>query len=108
VAGAKAILVLGHTECGAVKGAIDGAKLGLLTKMLENFNPAIEASAGAAGDDKSSKNKALVQAVADKNALLAAKALTERSEVLRELVEQKQLVIAAAMHDVNTGAVRFL
>lgn len=107
VAGAKAILVLGHTECGAVKGAIDGAKLGLLTKMLENFNPAIEAHASAEGE-KNSKNKKFVQAVADTNALLAAKALTDRSEVLKELVDSKQLVIAAAMHDIATGEVKFL
>lgn len=108
VAGAKAILVVGHSECGAVKGAIDGAKLGLLTQVLEKIGPAIEASTEAEGGDKSSKNKKLVQKVADKNALLAAKALTDRSEVLRELVEQKQLVIAAAMHDIATGEVRFL
>jgi carbonic anhydrase len=106
VAGAKAIVVLGHTECGAIKGAVDGAKLGLLTKMLENFKPAIEASSGIDGD-KSSKNKKLVQAVADMNAQLAAKKLTERSDVLRELVEQKQLLITSAMHDLSTGTVKF-
>ena len=107
VAGAKAIVVLGHTECGAVKGAIDGAKLGLLTKMLENFNPAIQAAKDVDGE-KNSKNKKLVQKVADTNAVLAAKKLLERSDVLRELVEKKQLVIAAAMHDISTGEVRFL
>ncbi len=108
VAGAKAILVVGHSECGAVKGAIDGAKLGLLTQVLEKISPAIEASTEAEGGDKSSKNKKLVQKVADKNAMLAAEALVDRSEVLRELVEQKELVIAAAMHDIATGEVRFL
>ncbi len=107
LAGAKAIVVLGHTECGAIMGGIDGAKLGLLTKMLENFNPPIEASRDVEGE-RSSKNKKLVQAVADTNALLAAKMLTDRSEVLRELVAQKQLVIAAAMHDISTGSVKFL
>jgi carbonic anhydrase len=106
VAGAKAIVVLGHTECGAIKGAIDQAKLGNLTKMLENFNPAIEASKSVAGE-RSSKNKKLVQAVADTNANLAAKMLVDKSDVLRELVEKKQLVIAAAMHDVGTGKVTF-
>jgi carbonic anhydrase len=107
VAGAKAIVVLGHSECGAIKGGVDGAKLGLLTKMLENFNPAIEATRAVEGE-RSSKNKKLVQAVADMNATLAAKKLTDRSEVLRELVAQKQLVIAAAMHDIGTGTVKFL
>lgn len=107
VAGAKAIVVLGHTECGAIKGGVDGAKLGLLTKMLENFDPAIQAAKSVEGE-RNSKNKVLVQAVADANAKLAAKKLTDRSGVLRELVEQKQLVIVAAMHDVSTGAVKFL
>lgn len=107
VAGAKAIIVLGHTECGAIKGGVDGAKLGLLTKMLENFSPAIEASRAVEGA-RTSKNKKLVQAVADANAVLAAKKLTDRSDVLRELVQQKQLIIAAAMHDIGTGAVKFL
>ncbi len=107
LAGAKAIVVLGHTECGAIKGAVDGAKLGLLTKMLENFNPSLEASRAVEGE-RSSKNKKLVQAVADTNAVLAAKKLTDRSEILRDLVAQKQLVIAAAMHDIGTGSVKFL
>ena len=106
IVGARAIVVLGHTECGAIKGSIDQVKLGNLTKMLENFTPAIEASKSVAGE-RSSKNAKLVQAVADANAKLAAKMLMDRSEVLRELVDNKQLVIAAAMHDVATGKVTF-
>jgi carbonic anhydrase len=107
VAGAKAIVVLGHSECGAIKGAVDGAKLGRLTKMLENFKPAVEASKGVEGE-KTSKNKKLVQAVADNNAILTAKKLTARSDVLREMVANKQLVIVSAMHDISTGQVKFL
>ena len=93
-------------ECGAIKGAIDQAKLGNLTKMLENFNPAIEASKSVAGE-RSSMNKKLVQAVADTNAKLAAKMLVDKSDVLRELVATEQLVVAAAIHDVGTGKVTF-
>jgi carbonic anhydrase len=104
--GARAIVVLGHTECGAIKGGIDQVRLGNLTKMLENFTPAIRASQSVPGE-RSSKNKKLVQEVADTHAKLAAKMLVDRSEVLRELVENKQLVIAAAMHDVATGKVTF-
>lgn len=107
VAGAKAIVVLGHTECGAVKGAIDKVKLGYLTKMLENIQPAVEAVKDAGGE-RTSKNKKFVQAVADQNAILAAKKLVEKSDVLRELIAQKQLVVAAAMRDISTGEVRFL
>jgi carbonic anhydrase len=106
LSGAKAIVVLGHTECGAIKGAVDNAKLGNLTKMLENFRPAVAAAKGIEGE-RSSKNKKLVQAVADANARLAAKMLLDRSPVLRELVQKKELVIASAMHDVATGTVTF-
>jgi carbonic anhydrase len=106
LSGAKAIVVLGHTECGAIKGAVDNAKLGNLTKMLENFRPAVAAAKGIEGE-RSSKNKKLVQAVADMNAKLAAKMLVDRSTVLRELVRKKELAIASAMHDVGTGKVTF-
>jgi carbonic anhydrase len=106
LAGAKSIVVLGHTECGAIKGAIDQAKLGNLTAMLKNFDPAIEASKSVDGE-RSSNNKKLVQAVADSNAKLTAKMLVAKSEVLRELVQTKELLIVAAMHDVSTGRITF-
>lgn len=106
LADAKVIVVLGHSECGAVKGAVDDAKLGLLTAMLENIKPAVAANASYAGD-KTSKSKSFVQMVADTNAKLAAKMLTDKSAVLKELVDAKQLVIASAMHDISTGKVTF-
>ena len=74
--------------------------------VLENFKPAVAANASYPGE-KNSKNHGLVQAVADTNAKLAAKMLTDRSAVLKELVDAKQLVIVAAMHDLSTGKVSF-
>lgn len=106
LAGAKLIVVLGHTECGAIKGAVDNAKLGNLTKMLENFAPAVAATVGVDGE-RSSKNKKLVQAVADANVTIAVKQLVDRSEVLRELVSARQLQIVSAMHDISNGQVTF-
>ena len=106
LSGAKLIVVLGHSECGAIKGAIDGAKLGYLTAMLRNFAPAIKAT--RPNGEASAKNAAYVQAVAETHAKLAAAQLTSRSEVLRGLVEQRKLRVAAAMHDVATGRVSFL
>ena len=104
--GAKLVVVLGHSDCGAIKGATDGAKLGHLTAMLRNFAPAIKASSGVGGEHNS-KNSRYVQAVADSNVKLAAKQLTERSDLLRGLVEKRQLRVVSAMHDVATGRVTF-
>lgn len=107
VAGAKVIVVLGHTSCGAIKGAIDGAKLGNLTKMLENFRSAIDMSSQVDGEHTSS-NKILVQTVAETNVMLNVMKLTEKSDVMKELVIKRQLLIVGAMHDIYTGQVTFL
>ncbi|MFY7973843.1 MAG: carbonic anhydrase family protein [Rubrivivax sp.] len=104
LAGARLIVVLGHTECGAIKGAVDDAKLGNLTATLANIRPSVIKVQGIEGP-RSSKNKTLVQAVADQNARDAAGLLTERSEILRTLVAQGNLRIVSAMHDVGTGRV---
>lgn len=107
LAGAKLIVVLGHTECGAVKGAVDDAKLGNLTATLANIRPSLVKIAPVDGP-QTSKNKQLVQALADQNAKDAAAMLSARSEVLRELVAAGQLKIVAAMHDVGTGKISWL
>jgi carbonic anhydrase len=107
VAGTKLIVVLGHSDCGAIKGAVDDVKLGNLTAMLGNIRPAVLKLAAGEGDH-TSKNKKFVQGVADQNARDAALQLTARSEVLAALVKEQQLKIVAAMHDVSTGAIRWL
>ena len=107
LSGAKAIVILGHTNCGAIKGAVDNAKLGNLTAMLRNFDPALKAVGKVEGERKSS-NKYLVQKVADANARLSAANLLKRSPVLKGLVDKGQLKIVAAMHDLATGKVSWL
>ena len=105
LAGAKLIVVLGHSECGAVKGAIDDAKLGSLTGVLQQIRPALVQL-----DYKgvpSSKDKALVQRVAVQNAKDAAAQLTSRSETMAGLVREGKLKIVYAMHDVATGRVHW-
>jgi carbonic anhydrase len=96
--------VLGHTECGAIKGAIDDAKLGLLTATLANIRPSVLKVTNVPGD-RNSENKALVQAVADQNARDAAALLTEKSDVLLTLVKERKLKVVSAMHNVATGRV---
>jgi len=107
LAGAKLIVVLGHSECGAVKGAIDGVELGKLTHLLQRIKPAIEANASAPGEHNS-KNKDFVQQVATTNARLAAQGVQQDSPVLRDLVSKGELKIVAAMHDVASGRITFM
>jgi len=105
-AGSKVIVVLGHTECGAVKGACDHVELGNLTSTLANIAPAVYAVDGVEGE-RSSKNKEYVNAVTEKNVALTVQNTIDRSPVLRGLVEDGKLIVIGAMHDVNTGKVTF-
>ena len=104
VAGSKLIVVLGHSDCGAIKGAVDDVQLGILTATLANIRPAAQKIAVAEGEH-TSKNKKFVQSVADQNAKDAAAMLTSRSDVIATLVQAQKLKIVSAMHDVSTGAV---
>jgi carbonic anhydrase len=106
LAGAKLIVVLGHSECGAVKGAIDDAKLGSLTGVLQQIRPSL-AKLEYKGVP-TSKDKALVQRVAEQNAKDAAAMLTSRSDTLAGLMREGKLKIVYAMHDVATGKVAWL
>jgi carbonic anhydrase len=107
LAGAKLIIVLGHTECGAIKGACDNAQLGILTSTLSNIMPAVYGVTGVPGE-RNSSNPAFVTEVARENVRLNVKALTLRSVVLHNLVERGEIKIVGAMHDVSTGRVSLL
>ncbi|WP_207492844.1 carbonic anhydrase family protein [Aridibaculum aurantiacum] len=105
-AGAKVILVLGHTRCGAVKGACDHVELGNLTTLLKKFEPALNAETTTT-DNRTSSNSEFVEHVAELNVKLAVKEILERSPTLREMVEAGQIGIAGAMYDVENGNVEF-
>ncbi|OZC04722.1 carbonic anhydrase [Rubricoccus marinus] len=107
VAGAKVIVVLGHTECGAVKGACDHVELGNLTSTLANISPAVYAINDFEGE-RSSKNKDFVQAVAHENVEMTVRNMVDRSTVMRNLVQEGKLMVIGAMHDVATGEVMFM
>jgi carbonic anhydrase len=106
VAGAKVLLVFGHTACGAIKGAIDDVDLGNLTGLLARIKPAI--SATTFSGDKSSKNPAYVDAVARTNVVIGLEAIRRRSPILAELERKKSIQIVGAMYDLATGAVEVL
>lgn len=106
VAGAKVVLVMGHTSCGAIQGAIDGVKLGNLTGLLAKIRPAVEATAFKGV--RSSKNLAFVDAVATKNVELTMDSIRANSAVLSDLESTKAIKIAGAMYSVETARMDFL
>ncbi len=107
VAGARAIVVLGHNFCGAIKSAVDDVKLGNITALLKNFRPALATLTKADGH-RDAHNDPLVQKVAEANARLTATSLVRRSAIIKAMVEAGDLKIAAAMHDIGTGKVAWL
>jgi carbonic anhydrase len=107
VSGSKVMLVMGHTNCGAVKGAIDKVQLGNLTQLVEKIYPAVEAMSNFPGE-KTSKNLEYVDAVATKNVQLTVDNIRKISPILAELEQQKKIMIVGAMYSVKTGKVDFL
>jgi carbonic anhydrase len=105
-AGAKVIVLFGHTACGAIKGAIDDVKMGNLTGLLARIKPAITATTFAG--EKSSKNAAYVDAVARTNVLVGLDNLRRSSPILSDLEKKKALVLAGGMYDLTTGVVEFI
>ncbi len=106
VSGAKLVLVLGHTACGAVMGAIDDVVLGNLTGLLARIKPAIPETKFAG--EKSSKNPAYVDAVALTNVKLALENIRRRSPVLADLEKKGSIQIAGAMYNLANGMVDFV
>ena len=101
LAGARLIVVLGHTGCGAVQGACDDARLGKLTGLLAKIRPAVaQIQAGGAVDD-------FPEAVARQNVRQSLQQIRAQSSVLHEMEAQEEIMIVGAMYDIETGAVTF-
>jgi carbonic anhydrase len=105
LAGAKVVLVMGHTACGAIKGAIDNAELGNLTGLLAKIKPAVAATTYAG--ERTSKNYAFVNAVARKNVEITMADIRKDSPVLAQMESSGAIKIAGAMYDLETGVVDF-
>lgn len=106
VAGAKLILVVGHTKCGAVKGACDHVEMGNLTSVMNEIKPAVESARDVPGE-RNSSNEKFVEAVAKQNVLLAIQEIREKSPLLKEMEDKGQIMIAGGMYDLKTGMVDF-
>lgn len=106
VAGSNLILVLGHTGCGAIKGACDDVRLGHLTGLLEKIRPAVEAET-TVHENRTSKNAGFVSKVAQLNVQHGVRRILEGSEVIRAQVEKGEVGIVPAVYDIATGKVKF-
>jgi carbonic anhydrase len=106
VSGAKLVLILGHTACGAIKGAIDDVELGNLTGLLARIKPAITQTTHSG--EKSSKNYAYVDAVARTNVAVQIENVRRRSSILKDLQKKGSIQIVGAMYDLATGEANFI
>jgi carbonic anhydrase len=103
--GARLIAVIGHTRCGAIRGAIDSAELGNLTALLGRINPAVESSLN--GRRRDSNDGELVEAVAKANVLLAMRQIRDRSSIIKELLDSGQVGLVGGMYNLANGKVTF-
>lgn len=105
-AGSKAIVVLGHTKCGAVKGACDDVKLGNLTILLDKLKPAINAEKTVSAE-RNATNSEFVEKVASINVKMAMQQVLDKSPILKEMIDKKEIAIIGGMYDVESGIVDF-
>ncbi len=104
LAGAKLVVVLGHTSCGAVKGAISSARLGNLTQLVQKIEPAVEAIEG----ERDVNNADYVDGVAEENVRMVIAEIRRESSVLATMEQEREVRIVGGMYDVSTGVVRFI
>jgi carbonic anhydrase len=107
VSGAKLVFVMGHTSCGAIKGAVDRVELGNLTGLLQKIEPAVASVRDVPGE-RNSKNTAFVEAVSEANVRLTVERIRELSPILSDLERAGKIQIAGGVYDIGTGKVRFL
>ncbi|MFD2514863.1 carbonic anhydrase family protein [Pontibacter locisalis] len=105
VAGSKLIVVLGHTKCGAIKGACDHVEMGNLTGLVKKIEPSVNTV--ETKGDRTSANAEFVEKVAEANVHRMLDEVESKSEILREMIKNGEIGIVGGMYDVETGAVDF-
>lgn len=106
VAGSKIIVVLGHTKCGAIKGACDHIEMGNLTALLSKIRPAVDDET-LTKENRDSNNSIFVENVSTINVRRTVKSILERSPILKEMFEGGLIGIVGGTHDITTGEVTF-
>ena len=107
LAGSKLVVVLGHTKCGAIKGACDDVELGNLSTLLNKIQPAVYFE-NTVSENRNSENSEFVEKVSTIHVKRSVEAIIERSIVLRKMIENKEIGLIGAMYDIDTGEVEFL
>jgi carbonic anhydrase len=108
LAGAKLVLVMGHTSCGAVKGAIADAEYGNLTGLLDKIKPADDSVRSGLDPIIDTSSEAYTDMVATKHVELSLKQLRDMSPELVRLEQEGKIIIVGAMYDIASGAVTFI
>lgn len=106
VAGSKIIVVLGHTKCGAIKGACDHVEMGNLTGLLTKISPAVDEEKTTT-ENRNSGNSEFVEKVAAINVKRTVEAIMERSPILKEMIDKGEIGIVGGSHNISTGQVEF-
>lgn len=106
VAGARVVAVLGHTKCGAIRGACDNVTMGNLTTLLEKIKPAVDGEKTVKAN-RNAANSEFVEKVASLNVRLTKKMILKNSPILRGMITERQIVLIGGMYDVETGVVDF-
>jgi carbonic anhydrase len=106
VAGSKIIVVLGHSKCGAVKGACDHVEMGNLTALLSKIQPAVY-DEKTETENRNSSNSEFVEKVASINVKRTVNAIMERSPILKEMIQNGEIGIIGGMHNIADGEVTF-
>lgn len=105
--GSKLIVVMGHTRCGAVKGSCQGAELGNLTQLLQKIQPAVQTIKDQKNGKINCDDYHVIDQIAKQNVLDMIKSTKEQSPIIRDLLDNKKIMIVGAMHDLATGMVSF-
>ena len=106
---AKLVMVVGHTSCGAIKGACNGVKLGNLTGLLEKIQPAIdEVKKPTNPEERNGDNEKFVNKVTKKNVILTMDNIRKRSEILNNLEKEGKIIIVGGVHDLSTGEINYI